>query len=163
MILNIKFHDIPCISSWAKLAEKFLSPTHRHTDKQTGIFQKQSNRVQDIPKRVNPPKSGNRKFARNQYFLLLIKMKVTNKVHMIRYYLTFLSSLHSKRTCTQKARKTRIFDYFTSCFCTKHREKYSNKIFWIFSILLRHSHQLEIFYHSSGNSRPNFFFLFYLV
>ena len=44
---------------------------HRRTDRHTDIFQKESNRVQDIPKRVNTSKTGNRKFARNQYFLLL--------------------------------------------------------------------------------------------
>ena len=49
------------------LATNFLSYTHRHIDAQTDIFQKQSNRVEDIPKRVNPSKTGNRKFARNQY------------------------------------------------------------------------------------------------
>ena len=37
---------------------------HTHTDRQTDIFQTQSNRVQDIPKRVNPSKTGNRKFAK---------------------------------------------------------------------------------------------------
>ena len=54
--------------------------TYRHTDtqthRQTNIFQKQSNRVQDIPKRVNPSKTGNRQVARNQYFLLLTQKKV---------------------------------------------------------------------------------------
>ena len=48
---------------------------HIHTD----IFQKQSNRVHDIPKRVNPSKTGNRKFARNQYFLLFTYKKVKNE------------------------------------------------------------------------------------
>ena len=28
--LNIKFHEIPCISSWATIATKFLSQTDRH-------------------------------------------------------------------------------------------------------------------------------------
>ena len=35
VILNIKFHAIPCISSRATLATKFLSHTHRQTHKQT--------------------------------------------------------------------------------------------------------------------------------
>ena len=35
MILNIKFHEILFFSSWATLATKFLSNTHRHTDIQT--------------------------------------------------------------------------------------------------------------------------------
>ena len=34
MILNIKFHEILFISSRATLATKFLSHTHRHTDRQ---------------------------------------------------------------------------------------------------------------------------------
>ena len=42
--------------------------TDRHTDGQIDIFQKQSNRIQDIPKRVNPSKTGNQKFSKNQYF-----------------------------------------------------------------------------------------------
>ena len=62
-------------SSRATLATKFLSHTHRHADTQThiqtDIFQELTNRVQDIPERVNPSKTGNRKFERNQYFLLL--------------------------------------------------------------------------------------------
>ena len=35
MILNTKFHEILFISSRATLATKFLSHTHRHTDRQT--------------------------------------------------------------------------------------------------------------------------------
>ena len=35
MILNIKFHEIPGISSRVTLATKFLSHTHRHIDTQT--------------------------------------------------------------------------------------------------------------------------------
>ena len=54
--------------------------THVHTDSvthtQTDIFQEQTNRVQDIPKRVNPSKTGIRKFARNLYFLLVMQKKV---------------------------------------------------------------------------------------
>ena len=86
LTLNIKFNEILSISPGSTLATKFLShthtdiQTHRHTDtqpdRQTDIFQKQSNRVQDILKRVNPSKTGNRKFARNQYFLLLTEKKV---------------------------------------------------------------------------------------
>ena len=37
-----------------------------------------SNRVQNIPKHVNLSKKGNRKFTRNQYFLLLIEKKGKN-------------------------------------------------------------------------------------
>ena len=61
-----------CINSCVINDTKFLSHTHRQTDGLTGVFQKKSNRVQDIPKRVNPSITGNRKFARNQYFLRLI-------------------------------------------------------------------------------------------
>ena len=45
--------------------------TDRRTDRQTDILRKQSNRDQDIPKRVNPSKVGSRKFGRN-YFILFI-------------------------------------------------------------------------------------------
>ena len=41
------------ISSRVTPATKFLSPT----DTQTDIFKKQSNHVQDIPKRLNPVKN----------------------------------------------------------------------------------------------------------
>ena len=62
-----------------------LNFCHRHTDRRTDIFQKQSNRVQDIPKRVNPSKTGNRKFARNQYFLLLTQKKVIIHSYLIKF------------------------------------------------------------------------------
>ena len=74
--LNIKFYKILLISFWATLGTKFLSHTYRHTgretDRQADIFQKWWNCVQDIPKRVNLSKTGNQKFARNQYFPLFI-------------------------------------------------------------------------------------------
>ena len=60
-MLNIKLHEIMCISSRATLAIKFLS----HTD----IFQKLSNRVQVTLKRVNLSRTGSRKFLENQYYL----------------------------------------------------------------------------------------------
>ena len=43
--------------------------TDTETDRQTDISQKYWNRVQDIPKRVNPSKVETRKFEQNQYFL----------------------------------------------------------------------------------------------
>ena len=55
------------------LPQNFLSQTD------TDIFQKQPNRVQDVPKRVNPSKTGNQKFARKQYFLLLIQKKIKKR------------------------------------------------------------------------------------
>ena len=84
--LSIKFHKILCISSGATPATNFFPHTNRQihretnawTGRQTDIFQKYSNHVQDIPKRVIPSKTGNRKLARNQYFLLLISKKVKN-------------------------------------------------------------------------------------
>ena len=84
MTLNIKFYEILSISSGATLGPKFLSHTHTEGATQadtqahrlTDIFQKQSNRVQDIIKRVNPSKSGSQKFSRIQYFLLFIQKKV---------------------------------------------------------------------------------------
>ena len=57
--------------SHVTLVPKFFSRTH----KQTHIYYKWSNRVQDILKRVNPSKTGSPKFARNQYFLLFIQRK----------------------------------------------------------------------------------------
>ena len=45
--------------------------TYKQTDKQADISLKWSNRVQDIPKHVNPSKTGCRKFSRLQYFLLM--------------------------------------------------------------------------------------------
>ena len=61
----------------------------QHT--QTDIFQKQLSRVQDIPKRVNPPKNGNQKFARKQYFLLFAqkKVKMIRVMLMIRLTLSY--------------------------------------------------------------------------
>ena len=55
------------ISSWATLPIKFSSHPHRHID----IFQKQSDHVQDILKRINSSKTGSLKFLQIQYFLLL--------------------------------------------------------------------------------------------
>ena len=46
-----------CISSRATLATKFLSHTQIYKQTETVIFQKYSNRDQDIPKRVNPSKT----------------------------------------------------------------------------------------------------------
>ena len=79
---NIKFHEILCISSRDTLATKFLSHTYRHTHthRQTDIFQKWSKRVQDVSKRVNPSKTGSRKFLRKQYVLLIYMEESKNEV-----------------------------------------------------------------------------------
>ena len=57
IILNVRYYEILLISFRVTLATKFLS----YTERQTGIFQKLSIRVQDIPKRVNPSKTGSQK------------------------------------------------------------------------------------------------------
>ena len=58
------------ISSGATFTTKSLSHTFRQIRRQTDIFQKLTNHVQGILKRVTPSKTGSRKFSRNQYFLL---------------------------------------------------------------------------------------------
>ena len=66
--LNMKFLEILWFS--CTLATTFLSHTQKN------IFQKQSNHVQDLPKRVNRSETGGRKLLRKQYFLLLMQKKV---------------------------------------------------------------------------------------
>ena len=70
----MKLHEIPRISSSTIISSIFS----RQILRPTVIFQKGSNRVQDISKHVNPSKIGSRKFSRIQYFLL-IYIKESNK------------------------------------------------------------------------------------
>ena len=49
-----------------------------HTHTRTQTFSRNSE-LQDILKRVNPSKTGNRKISRNQYFLLFIHKKEEKK------------------------------------------------------------------------------------
>ena len=48
-----------------KLCSLVLEPQN-FSHAQTDIFKRLSNRVQEVSKRVNPSKTGSRKFARNQ-------------------------------------------------------------------------------------------------
>ena len=82
--------------------------------RQTDIFQKWSNRVQDIPKRVNPPKTGNWIFAQNQYFLLFILKKVKIFIMILR---NFLSSNLELIALNEKLSLKNIFaDLAVICF-----------------------------------------------
>ena len=65
MKLNVKLHEIPHICSSTIISSMFL----RQTLSPTIIFQKRSNRVQDISEWVILSKTGRRKFSRIQYFL----------------------------------------------------------------------------------------------
>ena len=68
---KISLKSVNQFLSYIQMSQNFC---HKHT--QADIFQKQSNHVQDIPKRVNPSKIGNRKFARNNTFFCLYLKKL---------------------------------------------------------------------------------------
>ena len=75
IILNIKFHEILCITSRVTLAAKFLSHTHSQTDigqinRQT-FFRNTEIVFKTSQRHVNPSKTGNRKFLRSQCFFFI--------------------------------------------------------------------------------------------
>ena len=123
------WYSILCFSSWATLTTKFLS----QTDTQTDYFQKQSNHVQDIP----------RKFSRNQYFLLFIQKEVKreesvrkNMKHVMWLLLCFKSHTyayfcHPINSCV-KLCKTEI-TIANFCFWKSFSKKYLSH--W-FSVLV---------------------------
>ena len=63
--MNIKFHQFPLIHEIQCPQNSGDIHTDKPTDRQAGIFLKWSNRVEDISKHVNPPKTGCQKFSPN--------------------------------------------------------------------------------------------------
>ena len=59
----MKFHQL--VLELHLLQNFCQAHTVGQTDEQTDIFQKESNRDQDISERVDPSKTGSRKFGRN--------------------------------------------------------------------------------------------------
>ena len=84
--------------------------THTQTHRQADIFQKQSNRVQDIPKCVNPSKTGNRNFARNQK-LIQKKVKILFRDLSQSQGLMYIDP-HQKVEVKFKQLQRRHFDFF---------------------------------------------------
>ena len=120
---------------------------HTHTDTQTQIFQKQSNRVQDIPKRVNSSKTGNRKFAQKQYFLLLIQKKVKKCIKREAYEkncfsATVVSLLTFRIEILQKSKQCIRYTFYAYFFLSKYSKSpllyFSNKTHFMFYV--NHAH-----------------------